>query len=95
MGRPGTFQKGHKSTGGCPKGHKRISPEAGRDWAMRYLDAANATMLKLMKDENADPGVRLRAALAVQERAWGKVPQAVEGVTGGVPIELRWGEPPL
>ncbi len=83
-----TFAPGHRSTGGCPKGHRRISPETGREWALKYLDAANKVMLSVMNDPNGDPATRLRAAAMVQERAFGRVPMAVEGVAGGPPITV-------
>ncbi len=80
------FTRGKSGNPAGPKrGKKRISPESGRAWALQHLDASNKVMLELMRDPNADPGVRLRAALAVQERAWGKVPQVIEGNIGLTP----------
>jgi hypothetical protein len=89
-----SFGPGNKKGKGIPRGTKRISPEAGRDWAMRYLDEANKTLLEVMRNPEADPGVRVRAAQAVQDRAWGKVPQAIEGMAGGAPVTFQVTWPP-
>lgn len=35
-------------------------------------------MIEIAKDKNVDPGVRLRAQLAIQERTMGKVPDKVQ-----------------
>jgi hypothetical protein len=69
-----SFAKGSSGNRkGCPKGLRRMSPEAGREWAMQHLDHANCELLAIMRDKTADSGVRLRAIAMVQERAWGKV----------------------
>ena len=90
MGRPGTFQKGHAPLKGCgaPKGHKRVSPESGREWALKHLDRVNGHLLALLDRPDTSPTDIIRIATILHDRAWGKPIQQIEGVPGGQPITL-------
>lgn len=91
MARPGTFGKGNKLGKGRPKKAERETVQA---MAREHTEEMLQIILKVARSSE-DDNARVRAANLIIERGWGKVPQPVEGVSGGEPIEIRWlAEPP-
>lgn len=56
----------------------------------REQTKANIAVLVRLRDRCKEPNVRLRAAVALHEIAWGKPVQAVTGAGGG-PVVLEHG----
>src|SRR5262245_58186073 len=79
IGRP--FQKG---TSGNPGGRKRRYPKNVTMLARDASAEAIRTLIAIMKDPGASPGVRTAAAEKVLDRAWGRpLQQAVVAVGTG------------
>lgn len=79
-GRP--FRKGESGNpGGRPRGTGDV-----RALARTFTDATVETMVKLMTKARSER-VRLAAAIALQERGWGRPTQPVSGDDGG---PIRW-----
>jgi hypothetical protein len=71
---------------GNPAGRSR-SEFALRDHARTFTQEALDTIANVMRDENAPPDARIRAAEALLNRGWGKPPAPME-VSGGVTVSI-------
>jgi hypothetical protein len=75
-----------KGQSGNPGGRPKILDEV-RDLARAHTDAAINVLVKNLKAKDAR--VRIAAATALLDRAWGKPTQAFSGDSGGMPIPVR------
>ena len=83
------FSKGHKKVGGRVKGQpNRTTPDV-RIFAREYTVTALEVLVAIMNDKDAQKAVRVSAATALLDRAWGKPGQSVE-VTGQDGSPLIW-----
>lgn len=85
----GQFKKGNPG-GGRPK-----LPEEIRDAARAASPKAIETLIKIMDNDDCNDGERIKAAVAILNRAYGTPAQSVEisGKEGG-PIGFKFVDPP-
>jgi len=84
--RPGRWKKGES---GNPNGRPKL-PEEIRDAARAASPKAIQVLVDIMSSDEANQGERIKAAIAILNRAYGTPPQSVE-VTGkeGEPLAIK------
>lgn len=76
---------GPRPNSGRPKG-KQSAPL--REIARQHMETAVATLLDVLRDNDAPASARVSAANSILDRGYGKAPQPIDGDGEGGPLQV-------